>query len=766
MRILPIACLALLATTLRADDTAKTGGPAHVETEGQWPRREALLMPPGTTGRIHFPVTTGKPEAQAFFEQGVGQLHGFWYFEAERSFRQAARLDPECAMAYWGLAMASLGDTKRAREFIKKAHALGSKTSERERAWIDALREYYEVKPDEKSRRQALVKPLEKLSFEHPDDLEIKAFLVYQLWDNAQNGIPLASHQAVDAIARQILAVAPMHPVHHYLVHLWNDEDDRRALQSAARCGQSAPGIAHMWHMGAHTFTKLRRYADAVWQQEASARLDHAHTARWRILPEQIHNYAHNNEWLVENLALTGRIRDALDLARTMIELPRVAPAHPVLGRTPRKPGAGAFRMGAKRLQQILPQFELWEELCGLDGSIYLPSAEDPLDEIHRLGALSVGWSMKGDPQRAAGKIADAEAQLPRLRDQRYREADAAEKRAREDKLPTDQVAQKMTRALQTFEPRIEEAERAIAGMRLFEAIAAGETESAKEHLGKMKDLPQHRLALIHRRLGDLEKEEAAARAYLKEAEGQVLPLALLADVLWRAGKSEEAFGLLERLRPLASRADLDLPALQRLAPLAEAKGLPADWRLPAEETADSGVRPPLESLGPVRWTPPLAPAWKLEGGEGFQSLAGYQGRAVLVVFYLGSGCKHCIEQLDLLSEASGEFAAAGISVVAVGTETADALRKTTVQAKNREGFGFPILADPEQKVFKAYHCVDEFEGEPLHGAFLIDGAGFIRWQEISLEPFREIPWLIKEAKRLLPLPVRKGGEKEVRGER
>jgi peroxiredoxin len=166
-----------------------------------------------------------------------------------------------------------------------------------------------------------------------------------------------------------------------------------------------------------------------------------------------------------------------------------------------------------------------------------------------------------------------------------------------------------------------------------------------------------------------------------------------------------------------------------------------------------------------VRWTPPPAPAWKLEGGEGFQSLAGYQGRAVLVVFYLGSGCKHCIEQLNLLSEASGDFAAAGISLVAVGTETADALRKTTVQAKNREGFGFPILADPKQKVFKAYHCIDEFEGEPLHGAFLIDGAGFIRWQEISLEPFREIPWLIKEAKRLLPLPVRKGGEKGVRGE-
>src|SRR5437870_5338275 len=77
----------------------------HGESFNEGPRQRAYLM--GNTGNVHFPVTTASPEAQKFIDQGIGQLHGFWYFEAERSFRQAAALDPDCAMAYWGMAMAN-----------------------------------------------------------------------------------------------------------------------------------------------------------------------------------------------------------------------------------------------------------------------------------------------------------------------------------------------------------------------------------------------------------------------------------------------------------------------------------------------------------------------------------------------------------------------------------------------------------------------------------------------------------------------------------
>jgi hypothetical protein len=71
-----------------------------------------------------------------------------------------------------------------------------------------------------------------------------------------------------------------------------------------------------MWHMPGHTYSRLHRYADAAWQQEASARVDHAHMVRDQVMPDQIHNYAHNNEWLIRDLIFIGRVGEATDLAK------------------------------------------------------------------------------------------------------------------------------------------------------------------------------------------------------------------------------------------------------------------------------------------------------------------------------------------------------------------------------------------------------------------------------------------------------------------
>src|SRR6185312_4281347 len=95
------------------------GHSVHGEPFNDGPRQAASLM--AGMGKSHFPVTTKSSEAQAFIDQGVAQLHSFFYFEAERSFRQAARLDPGCVMAYWGMAMANVNNPRRAREFLKEA---------------------------------------------------------------------------------------------------------------------------------------------------------------------------------------------------------------------------------------------------------------------------------------------------------------------------------------------------------------------------------------------------------------------------------------------------------------------------------------------------------------------------------------------------------------------------------------------------------------------------------------------------------------------
>jgi hypothetical protein len=126
------------------------GHSTHGEAFNEGPRQKAYLM--NSTGKVHFPITAKSQESQAFFDQGIGQLHGFWYFEAERSFRQVAQLDPNCAMAYWGMAMANTNNKKRARGFIAEAVKRKDQAGEREKMYIDALDAFH--KADDNKRKE------------------------------------------------------------------------------------------------------------------------------------------------------------------------------------------------------------------------------------------------------------------------------------------------------------------------------------------------------------------------------------------------------------------------------------------------------------------------------------------------------------------------------------------------------------------------------------------------------------------------------------
>lgn len=143
----------------------------HGDAFNEGPRQQAYLM--GGTGNVRFQVTTESREAQAFIEQGVGQLHGFWYLEAERSFRQAAALDETCAMAYWGAAMAAYEKRDRAQGFIKKAVKLKDSVTDREKMYIEALNKYFSDKEKNKTKRaQNYLKDLESIVIKYPDDIE------------------------------------------------------------------------------------------------------------------------------------------------------------------------------------------------------------------------------------------------------------------------------------------------------------------------------------------------------------------------------------------------------------------------------------------------------------------------------------------------------------------------------------------------------------------------------------------------------------------
>lgn len=702
------------------------------EAFNEGPRQHAYLMK--GMGKVDFPVTTKNPLAQKFFNQGVAQLHGFWYFEAERSFRQVVAIDPECVMAYWGMAMANVNNANRAKEFIQKAVEKEAKASPREKMWIDCLAASYKPGVPSKTKARTYVKALEAITRAYPNDLEAQAFLCLEIWENNWE-IPIFSYRVLDTMMNRVLAKNPMHPLHHYRIHLWNIGKDANALNSAALCGPSSAGIAHMWHMPGHTYSGLQRYADAAWQQEASARVDHAHMIRDWVLPDQIHNYAHNNQWLIEDLDYIGRVHDALDLAKNMVELPR----HPQYNTVSR----GSAAEGRRRLFQVLMDYELWDDLLALTDSAYLDPTDQQDQQKKRLYARGIAFFSKGD-------LAHGQDILPALDSVLEKERLAFDKvKGLADDSPDKQKASYQVKTTEGY----------LNELRGYSALLKGQNAEAIALFDKADYLSKERKARLYLQMNDKARAVALAREAASSQTNQVMPQASLVDVLYRCGKREEANVEFKKLRELSGSIDyrdMNTPIFHRLSEIAPELGQPVDWRLASTPKADIGKRPPLDSLGPFRWHPSSAPAWSLPDANGKRvSLADFrkQGKPVLVVFYLGSGCPQCMEQLNAFAPVSKEFQEAGISIVAVGSDTVAGIKQTCILSKDgkeKVNFPFPLLSDNSLKAFKAYRAYDDFEKMPLHGTFLIDGQGQVRWQDISFKPFKETRFLLTEAQRLL----------------
>ncbi|MBM3823148.1 MAG: redoxin domain-containing protein [Verrucomicrobia bacterium] len=746
---------------LQAQPVLETRAPGHSyhgEAFNEGPRQRAYLMP--GMPEIAFPITTRSPEAQKFFIQGVGQLHGFWYFEAERSFREASLLDTNAPMPFWGMAMANANNAQRARGFLTNAMTLKATASSREQRLIEALSEFHTEekegkKRDLKQRRRHLIRAYEALVEDFPEDMEIRALLVYQIWDNSGFGnnteLSISSHLAVDELTKAILSKHPLHPVHHFRIHLWDPEKPSKALRSAALCGAGSPGIAHMWHMPGHTYAKLARHDDAAWQQEASARTDHAYMIRDRVMPDQIHNYTHNNDWLVESWSFSGRVKEAIALAKNLSELPRLMRTNSTLATQPSAPrydyGRSSWKQGRSRLLSLLPKFELWDELITLAGTPHLDLTSLPDEQARLAVALGAAHFAKGQVRQAGEQTEALDRAQATIRSERQAAVDHAETTARREKKSADQIQKAMTEALGSFNSRMEKIESFRAELRALAALADKDTNELTKQLELAKDIPKIRLARIHAEAGDLAKAESLAKEASESATNQVLETAIYAHVLRQAGKTNEAAEAARKLASMNASIDLDLPAIKRLDPLL--KSIKLDLSRPAARRGDFGERPDLANLGPLHWTPPAAPSWTLTDGHGRRrDSSQYRGRPYVMLFYLGKGCAHCMEQLNKFEEAAKDFEKAGLALVAVSTDAADALKQTSSKQSSR--FSFPLLADPTREAFRAFHAFDGFEQTPLHGTFLIDGEGLLRWQDIGFEPFLETAFLLDESKRLL----------------
>jgi tetratricopeptide (TPR) repeat protein len=235
-------------------------------------------------GKVHF-QTSCNQVAQRRFDRGMRYQHSFWYRPAKEIFEETLQADPECTIAYWGIALSLLynphfpapkENLTEGLAALQKAKALGAK-SDRERDYIDALLAFYSG--DEKTtfgeRAQAYLKAAEAVAARYPDDDEAQIAYAITLNVTASPSDKTYANQLKGAaILEPIFKRQPRHPgVAHYLIHLYDyPAIAERGLDAAKRYSEIAPAAPHALHMPSHIFTRVGYWNESIEANSRSAK--------------------------------------------------------------------------------------------------------------------------------------------------------------------------------------------------------------------------------------------------------------------------------------------------------------------------------------------------------------------------------------------------------------------------------------------------------------------------------------------------------------
>jgi tetratricopeptide (TPR) repeat protein len=307
-RAVPLFVLFVTATFLfgqeeNLDPHASCAGPSGESAD------PAMLERPTTihagAGKISQMITARTPAVQAWYDQGLAYLHSYVWIEAARSFQQALREDPDCAMAWMGLARAEQGlsRNKASQAAIEKAKSLEPKITESERRHIELRAQQIDAQlaPPEKEneKHEAYRRAIEKAIAADPSDAEL-----WILRGNAEEPGPWGRGQAggIGAIAFYEAALAryPGHlGAHHYLVHAY--ENVGRHAEAAGHgkiYATAAPGVGHAQHMYGHVLPRLGRWKEALLQFEKADAIEEAYAREERLRPGDDWHHVHNLQLL------------------------------------------------------------------------------------------------------------------------------------------------------------------------------------------------------------------------------------------------------------------------------------------------------------------------------------------------------------------------------------------------------------------------------------------------------------------------------------
>ncbi len=714
LRLLAISLIAVsLAAFESPDEVYKQGHSLHGETFDVGPREKPWPM--AGIGKAPFPITAKNPEVQQWFDQGNALLHSYWYYEAERAFRWCVKLEPDNAMAYWGLARSTGGD--RAKDFIREAVKRKDRVSERERLYIEAQEAQLipdplrnNGAPDFADMHQQYRKKLETICVKYPGDMEARALLALATMGDSRYGAEL--------MIREILAKDPDHPgAHHYRIHNWDYHEPEQALESCRRYTELVPGIGHAQHMPGHIYTIVGMWNEAAISMDSATRVEKRYMKESLTFPFNNWNYGHNLNYLGYIQEQLGMARAAMFGARQLIDAPL----------DPKDNGDGlrtAHAYGKAALARALLKFERWDEMLNPKT---LPWDDTYADKVFKAYFEARAWLGKGDLEKA-GKNIETLVSLKK---------DLDKNKGMEQIYGIHSEELKARLALARGET--------IVGLGLLAEVAQREYDMQKTYADPPV-YPQSLYVSLGEAYLEAKSPVLAAQAFEKAltlVRNDLFALSGLVLAYAGAGDKTKARDAMAELLYVSSDADPDLKVIER----AKATGIIASAHDSSPASQRNYARTSLERFWPNRWEPYDAPALEVQDASGKQvTLADYRGKNVLLIFYLGQECPHCMRQLHAIGEKKADWERLDASVLAVSSAAPE---KNAAALRELGELPIRLLSDNHFANAHRFHSYDDFEGMELHSTILIDKKGRVYWARVGGDPFSDTAFLIKQLGRM-----------------
>lgn len=362
---------------------------------------------------IDFPVSTKNKKARAYFNQGLVLTYGFDHADAEVSFLEATKYDPDLAMAYWGVAFV-LGpninapmensNINRAYRMIQKALSLANKVSDKERDLIKALAKRYASKPvkDRSFLDHAFADAMQEVYRKYPGDPDItviyaEAMMDLHPWDYWTNDDkPQPWTPAIEMVLEKAVKEHPRHPhVHHLYIHLMeNSPNSEKAVKSADIILNLVPASGHLVHMAGHAYYAAGLYNDCSRANEKALGVDRMLVSSFDTSGlYQLAYVPHVLHYLLASYMMEGRSEEAIRVAYTL--------ADGIDPKMMRKPGLGTLQHYYLTPYYTLIRFGRWEEILNTPSP-----AEDllyPLGMWHY--ARGIAFLRKGDKTLAETEL-------------------------------------------------------------------------------------------------------------------------------------------------------------------------------------------------------------------------------------------------------------------------------------------------------------------------------------------------------------------------